>query len=126
MDSTGVGLGVASFLGKAIGGLVVPFLFTQASKSRLGFELLAAINSGRLKMYAPDGSSEFQEFWQEVERAKSFFRPNQTMNFLVDPAQGHDDFLMSLALVVEAASYTPRQARGRGMESPSEKREVRS
>ncbi len=80
--------------------MVVPFLFTQASKSRLGFELLAAINSGRLKMYAPDGSSEFQEFWQEVERARSFFRPNQTMNFLVDPAQGHDDFLMSLALAV--------------------------
>ena len=126
VDSTGVGLGVASFLGKAIGGMVVPFLFTQASKSRLGFELLAAINSGRLKIYAPDGSPEFQEFWQEVERAKSFFRPNQTMNFLVDPAQGHDDFLMSLALVVEAASYTPRQARGRGTESPSEKREVRS
>jgi hypothetical protein len=116
---------VASFLGKAVGATVVPFLFTQPSKSRLGFELLAAINSGRLKMYAPDGSPEFQEFWQQVERARSFFRPNQTMNFLVDPAQGHDDFLMSLALLVEAASYTPRQARGRGMESHLEKREVR-
>ena len=117
VDSTGVGLGVASFLKKALGGVVVPFQFTQASKSKLGFELLAAINSGRLKVYAPDGSPEAQEFWWEVERAKNTFRPNQTMNFFVDSGEGHDDFLMSLALLVEAsASYTPRQARGHGGE----------
>ena len=36
------------------------------------------------------------------------------MNFYVDPAQGHDDFLMSVALLVEAAKrYEPRGARGR-------------
>jgi len=35
------------------------------------------------------------------------------MNFYVDPAQGHDDFLMSLALLAEAAKqYEPRGARG--------------
>ncbi|MBA7652725.1 hypothetical protein ES703_60564 [subsurface metagenome] len=74
---------------------------------------LAAINSGRLKMYAGDGSSEYQEFWFEMEKAKSQYRPSQSMNFYVDPAQGHDDFLMSLALLVEAAKqYVPRGARG--------------
>jgi len=36
------------------------------------------------------------------------------MNFYVDPGQGHDDFLMSLALVVEAANrYEVRGAWGR-------------
>ncbi len=91
----------------------IPFTFTQQSKSELGFNLLAAINSGRLKVYAGDGSAEEQEFWFEVERAKSQYRPSQTMNFYVDPAQGHDDFLMSLALLVEAANqYEPRGARG--------------
>ena len=31
----------------------------------------------------------------------------------VDPGEGHDDYLMSLALVVQAAkSYTPRKAIG--------------
>jgi hypothetical protein len=36
------------------------------------------------------------------------------MNFYVDPSQGHDDFLMSLALLVEAASrYQPKTAVGR-------------
>jgi len=35
------------------------------------------------------------------------------MNFYVDPAQGYDDFLMSLALVVEAAKqYSSTAARG--------------
>ena len=113
VDATGVGEGVASFLSSALGGSVVSFRFTQVSKSKLGFELLAAINSGRVKMYAADGSEEEQEFWHEMERAKSNFRANQTMNFYVDPSEGHDDFLMSLALLVEAARYTPRSAKGK-------------
>ena len=48
-----------------------------------------------------------------MDRAKSQYRPSQTMNFYVDPAEGHDDFLMSLALLVEAATqYTSKDARG--------------
>ena len=35
------------------------------------------------------------------------------MNFYVDPSQGHDDFLMSLALGVKASEYEPRVAVGR-------------
>ena len=116
VDATGVGQPVASFLREALGAAVIPFTFTQPSKSELGFNLLAAINSGRLKMYASDGSAEYQEFWLEMERAKSQYRPSQTMNFFVDPAQGHDDFLMSLALLAEAANqYSPRSARGTGV-----------
>ena len=64
-------------------------------------------------MYKGDGSAEYEEFWLEMEKAKSQYRPNQTMNFYVDPAQGHDDFMMILALLVEAANqYKPREARG--------------
>jgi len=113
VDATGVGQPVASFLRQALGSRISPFTFTAQSKSELGFNLLAAINSGRLKMYAGDGSPEYQEFWTEMEKAKSQYRPSQTMNFYVDPTQGHDDFLISLALLVEAASqYSPRSARG--------------
>ena len=113
VDATGIGQPVSSFLRQALGSPVIPFTFTQQSKSGLGFNLLAAINSGRLKIYAGDGSAEYQEFWFEMEKAKSQFRPTRTMNFYVDPAQGHDDFLMSLALLVEAANrYSPRGARG--------------
>jgi hypothetical protein len=113
VDATGLGQPVSSFLRAALGAKVKPFTFTAAAKSELGFELLAAINSGRLKMYAGDGSPEYREFWFEMEKAKSRYRPNRTMNFSLDAAEGHDDFLMSLALAVKAASdYEPREARG--------------
>jgi hypothetical protein len=106
VDATGVGE-------PALGSRVTPFTFTQKSKSELGFNLLASINSGRLKVYQGDGSEEYQEFCRETEKARSQYRPNQTMNYYVDPSDGHDDFLMSLALVVEAGRlYIPRGARG--------------
>jgi hypothetical protein len=115
VDNTGIGQPVASFLRSALGSRILPFTFTPGSKTELGFNLLAAINSGSLKMYAADSSPEYQEFWHQIEKAKSFYRPSRTMNFFLDPADGHDDYLMSLALVVEAArQYTPRSARGSG------------
>jgi len=113
VDATGVGQPVASLLKGALGSRVEPFAFSTPSKSELGFGLLAAVNSGRLKMYQGDGSDEFKEFWFEMERAKSRYRPSQTINFYVDPGEGHDDFLMSLALLVKAANqYSPREAKG--------------
>ncbi|UCC17523.1 MAG: hypothetical protein JSU58_02960 [Dehalococcoidales bacterium] len=114
VDSTGVGQPVYSFLKQALGSKIVPFTFTAGSKSELGYSLLAAVNSGGLKMYAGDGSEEYSRFWTEMEKARSRYRSNHTMNFSVDPSEGHDDFLMSLALVVKAAEgYTPREAKGR-------------
>ena len=114
VDATGVGAGVAAFLRKSLGtSIVKPFNFTARSKSDLGFDLLAAINSGRLHTYKPDGSPESTEFWSQISKARSVIRPNQTINFFVEPSQGHDDFLSSLALLVHASHYIPRRATGR-------------
>ena len=114
VDATGIGAGVAGFLRKSMGpSIVKPFTFTARSKSNLGFDLLAAVNSGRLRMYKPDGSPEAQEFWSQISKARRTVRPNQTINFFVEPSQGHDDFLTSLALLVSASDYTPRRASGR-------------
>ena len=114
VDATGIGAGVAAFLRKRLGtSIVKPFNFTARSKSDLGFDLLAAINSGRLHTYKPDSSPESTEFWSQISKAKSVVRPNQTINFFVDPSQGHDDFLSSLALLVQASHYIPRRATGR-------------
>jgi len=113
VDATGIGQPVASFLRTQLGSRVVPFTFTQKSKSDMGFELLSFINSGRLKLYKQDGSREYSETMFQLEKAKAQYRPNQTMNFYVDPQEGHDDFLMSLALVVEGAKdFNPRTAKG--------------
>jgi phage FluMu gp28-like protein len=115
VDATGLGETLARLLASALGEQVVrPFRFTAESKSRLGYGLLAAVNGGRLRMYAGDASGEYREFRQQAERARVAYRANQTMNFFVDPAEGHDDYLMSLALAVEAsAGSRPRAARGR-------------
>jgi len=114
IDATGIGEPVASFLKQALGAKVIPIKFSQSSKSELGFDLLAAINADKLKLYRQDGSPEYREMMFQLEKARSVYRPNQTINFFVDPADGHDDYLMSLALVVRAArDYAPRRAIGR-------------
>jgi hypothetical protein len=113
VDATGIGQPVASFLRKELGSRVIPFVITSKSKSDMGFELLSFVNSGRLKLYKQDGSREYKETLFELERARAQYRPNQTMNFYVDPQEGHDDFLVSLALVVQAAKdISPREAKG--------------
>jgi hypothetical protein len=115
VDATGLGETLAAWLARALGrDTVAPVRFSAESKSRLGYNLLAAVNGGRLKVYAGDGSAEYRTLWQEAERARVAYRANRTMNFYVDPSEGHDDYLMSLALTVEAATGArPRTARGR-------------
>jgi phage FluMu gp28-like protein len=117
VDATGLGETLARLLAKTLGPSVVRAVrLTAESKSRLGYNLLAAVNGGRLKMCAADGSAEYAEFWRQMELARAAYRPSRTMNFFVEPSRGHDDYLMSLALVVEAArdlDPRPRVARGR-------------
>ncbi|OGO37539.1 MAG: hypothetical protein A2W35_08920, partial [Chloroflexi bacterium RBG_16_57_11] len=52
VDATGVGEGIAGMLAQAYGSQVIPFKFTQASKSQLGWDLIALIEAGRFKDYA--------------------------------------------------------------------------
>jgi hypothetical protein len=115
VDATGLGETIARLLTVAMGSHVArPVRFTQESKSRLGYGLLAAVNGGRLKLYAQDGSPEYRQCRRELERARAVYRANRTMAFFVDAADGHDDYLSSLALLVEASADTaPRAARGR-------------
>ncbi|MBI4236615.1 MAG: hypothetical protein HY688_04595 [Chloroflexi bacterium] len=113
VDATGLGEPIAAFLRQAAGPRVHPFKFTQASKSELGFELLAAVNRGGLKLYQGDGSPEYRELHAELDLARAQYRPNQTMTFGVDPARGHDDFLTSLALAAYAA-HVARPATAKG------------
>jgi hypothetical protein len=116
VDATGLGETLARLLMRRLGDDVVrPVRFTAEAKSRLGYGLLAAVNGGRLKMYAADGSLEFSEFWREIELARVHYRPSRQMNFFVAPSDGHDDYVVSLSLAVDAArelETRPRIARG--------------
>ena len=105
VDATGVGAGIASWLASELGGPTVEqFVFTAPSKSRLGFTLLGMVNTGRCRVYTGDGSEEYQAFWAEAVAARYEMRANEQMTFYVPDSEGHDDFLMSLALCAHAAT----------------------
>jgi hypothetical protein len=104
VDGTGVGAGVASWLGRAMPGRLETVWFTRRLKSEMGYELLAAVNGGRVRMYADDGSPEWREFWEEARLCKYSVSAGMSMGWQVDAREGHDDFVTSLALCVRAAA----------------------
>lgn len=115
VDATGVGAPVADLLAGLLGrDRVEAVTFTAERKSRLGFALLAAAHSGRLRLYAADGSEEYRACRRQLLWARADYREGGSMRFDVDPARGHDDYLMSAALAVHAAGVDggPRIARG--------------
>ncbi len=104
IDATGVGAGLASFLERAFPGRVIPFQFTQQSKSRLGWGFLAVVETGRYKDYAPpDG-----EYWRQLRHTQhqvqegpgkilTWSVPDGTRDDLTG-AMVHDDLVISAAL----------------------------
>ena len=105
VDATGLGAGVASWLAAVLGGAFVEsFVFTAPSKSRLGFALLAMAGTGRCRFYRQDGSDAWRQAQHEVESARYELGVNEQMRFFVPADEGHDDFLISLALCCHAAT----------------------
>jgi len=111
IDATGLGQTASRIIAAALGESRIDALtFSAPGKSDLGFELLAAVNGARLKMYAADGSGECAEFWRQVSLARVAYRANRTMNFFCDASECHDDYLVSAALLVRAAKTQRRRA----------------
>lgn len=100
VDATGLGTGLASSLQAALGARVLPVTLTASRKSSVGWELLALCDAGRLLDHRPDGSPEQAAFWEEVRAARYELRPGggQQLTWGAPPG-GHDDWLLSLALV---------------------------
>ncbi|HET7667390.1 MAG TPA: hypothetical protein VFK56_15250, partial [Mycobacterium sp.] len=127
VDATGVGAGLASFLRSALGERVVlPFVFSLASKSQLGWGFLGVIDSGRFKEYANDTDSAHGDaeartlsniFWRQAEQCTYDVRPgpNRLMSWSVPDPRVHDDLLLSAALVavLDEQDWRPREAVGR-------------
>jgi hypothetical protein len=107
VDATGVGGGLAAFLGAALGpGTVTPFRYTAASKSQLAYDFLAAVNGNRFKVHAESADATANDLRRELlrqcEAAEYAMRANQVMSFFVPEHRGHDDLLNAAALVVQA------------------------
>jgi hypothetical protein len=116
VDATGLGEPVAAYLKAALGSRVEARKLTARAKSELGFELIAAVNGGRLRLPG-SGPEELAEMHRQLAVCRTVVRPNRSMNFYVDARDGHDDFVVSLALAAAAAADAgPRRAVGRGAE----------
>ena len=105
IDATGLGAGMASLLLTRFGeGRITPFTFTRPGKSRLAYELLALINSSRLKLYAGQHAPRaiYEECQRQLRLARYRLPAPDILDFYVDPGDGHDDYLISLALVANA------------------------
>ncbi|MCC7368677.1 MAG: hypothetical protein IT306_09650 [Chloroflexi bacterium] len=132
VDATGVGGGLAAFLGAALGPAIVrPFRYTAASKSQLAYDFLSAVNAGRLKLYAeagecpketgapilltdPAANDLRRELLRQCEAAEYAMRAGQVMSFFVPEHRGHDDLLNAAALLVQAQPVgSVRTATGR-------------
>src|SRR5205807_1777143 len=120
VDATGVGAGLASFLGSALSGSrceVVPFVFSLKSKSDLGWTFVGVVESGRYKEHIADGEPETGRFWAQVEACEYTVDvgPGKIMRWSVPESKGHDDLLVSAALVavLDGLDLRPRVAKGR-------------
>jgi hypothetical protein len=62
------------------------------------------MNCGRLRMDQADEAPPMisEEAWKQLRLARYRILVPETMTMDVEPSEGHDDFLMSIALVTEA------------------------
>jgi hypothetical protein len=105
IDATGVGAGLANFLHDRLGSRLIPFEFTQTSKSDLGWSFLTTIESGRYKEPYPLDGVHLQQL--EYCQYAILEGPNKIMRWGVpdgtrDHRTGelvHDDYILSAALV---------------------------
>lgn len=129
VDATGVGAGLASWLYNSWPG-VIPFTFSQKSKSDLGWGFIAVIESGRFKDHAPDpGTDPYQvEFFRQLSfcQMEIGLGPNRLMTWGVqdgarDAATGelvHDDLVISAALCAQLDEETWGTAQSDMLDAP--------
>jgi hypothetical protein len=105
IDATGVGAGLANFLHDRLGSRLIPFEFTQSSKSDLGWDFITAIETGRYKEPIPlDEEISLQLEYCQYTILEG---PGKIMRWGVpdgtrSEANGelvHDDYILSAALI---------------------------
>lgn len=125
VDATGVGAGLTSFLERSLPGRVFPFVFHSTSKSKLGWDFLAIVDSGRWQEPVwPDVAGDEQVRYQNeffAQLAACQFEvsdsASRTMRWGVPPTSRHpesgeplhDDWISSAALaaVLEKMDWKP-------------------
>jgi hypothetical protein len=112
-DARGVGEAVAMAMHRARPRQVVALKSSSEDVSRMGFAMLGAAATGRLRMYQDDGSEEHRQFWLQAKELRRELTPGRRIRFFAPRKKAvtnggttetvHDDFPKSLGYVVEAA-----------------------
>lgn len=87
--------------------LLITFILCSEGVSRkplLYYQLLVMVNSGCLKLYDKDQAPRtvYDEMWSQIKKARYRLPMTETIDFYVEAGEGHYDFLISLALLIEA------------------------
>ncbi len=112
-DATGLGAPLTAGLAEQLRQVVVPLVFTGPEKSALGFELLAAANTGGVQIAVP-ATEGLRALWDELQVCQSELRAGGQLSWGA-PAGRHDDCVASLVLAMRAVGSLgrPRVALGR-------------
>ena len=115
-DATGLGAPLTAQLAGQLGTRLEPFVFTAASKSALGYALIAVAQTGRLALSRDDGSSEAARCREELAACEAALLGGRRLAW--GNEGGHDDYVASLALCLRASELLgpPRLATGRARE----------
>jgi hypothetical protein len=101
-----MGAPIVAQVAEGFGDRVERFVFSDGSKSQLGYALVAALNTRKLAAYADDGSVESREFEGELGACRSWLRGHSLLRWEA-PRGAHDDYVASLALCLRAAESLP-------------------
>jgi hypothetical protein len=124
IDATGIGSGLATYFEGFLPGQTVPFLFTSSSKSKLGWDFIGLIETGRYKEPTWQAHDPRRlEFERQLDACtyEILDGPGKLMRWGVpdgtrDPATAeylHDDLIMSAALVSVLDGQVWGEARSR-------------
>jgi hypothetical protein len=102
-DATGMGAPLISMLRRALGDRIEGLVFTTSLKSQMAYDLIAAINTRRITIYADDGSREYRECLDELRSCRSEGRRRGELSWFAPPAK-HDDYVASLVLCQRAGA----------------------
>jgi len=115
VDATGAGAKVADVLTSSLLRArceVISFVFTSVTKSDLGWAFLGCIESGRYKEYVDDKYADTRRFWAQCQSTEYSVHPGpgKLMKWNVPDGKGHDDLVLSAALVatLEELDWAPR------------------
>lgn len=112
VDARGVGDALASVLRRARPRNVTALRSTIEDVSAIGFSLLGAAGTGRLKVFQDDGSEESRQFWVQCRELRRELTPGGRIRFKAPDRKQlvsgtsetvHDDFPKSLGYAVHAA-----------------------